>query len=177
MEDLEDRENKSESVASLVAPVVSDLQQLIHSARERVAVTINAEITLLYWRIGKRLLTESLKEKRANYGKQVIEAVAISLSSQFGKGFDRANLFRMIQFVEQFPDEEIVATLSRQLNWSHVKELLPLKDDLARTFYAEMCRLERWSVRTLRERINSLLYERRLSPKNQRILFARSYLP
>jgi predicted nuclease of restriction endonuclease-like (RecB) superfamily len=82
------------------------------------------------------------------------------LTAEYGNGFGRANLFRMIQVAEAFPDEQIVATLSRQLGWSHVVELLPIEDDLKRDFYAEMCRLERWSVRTLRERIAGMLYER-----------------
>lgn len=55
---------------------------------------------------------------------------------------------------------DIVATLSQQLSWSHFKQILPLKDDLAREFYAEMCRVENWSVRTLREKIDSMLFER-----------------
>jgi len=55
---------------------------------------------------------------------------------------------------------KIVATLSRELNWSKFRELLPLKQPLEREFYTEMCRIERWSVRTLRERIASQLYLR-----------------
>jgi len=66
----------------------------------------------------------------------------------------------MVQFAEVFPDERIVATLSRQLGWSHFVELLPLNQHLQRDFYAEMCRVERWSVRTLRRKIGGMLYER-----------------
>jgi predicted nuclease of restriction endonuclease-like (RecB) superfamily len=66
----------------------------------------------------------------------------------------------MIQFAEAFPEEEIVATLSRQLSWSHFSALLPLSQPFQREFYAEMSRIEGWSVRTLRERIDSMLYER-----------------
>jgi predicted nuclease of restriction endonuclease-like (RecB) superfamily len=66
----------------------------------------------------------------------------------------------MIQFGEAFPDEEIVATLWRQLSWSHFRELLPLSQPFQREFYAEMCRIEGWSVRTLRERVDSMLYQR-----------------
>ena len=80
--------------------------------------------------------------------------------AEFGRGFDATNLTRMMKFVESFPDEEIVATLSQQLSWSHFRELLPLDQPLQREFYAEMCRMEGWSVRTLRGRIDSMLYER-----------------
>nr|WP_269430808.1 YhcG family protein [Methanosarcina siciliae] len=66
----------------------------------------------------------------------------------------------MIQFSEAFPDEGIVAALRRQLSWTHFKILMPIEDPLKREFYAEMCRIERWSTRTLQERIDSMLYER-----------------
>jgi predicted nuclease of restriction endonuclease-like (RecB) superfamily len=66
----------------------------------------------------------------------------------------------MVQFYEAFPKEEIVATLSQQLTWSHIKEIISVKDELKREFYATMCSSERWSVRTLRERIASMMYER-----------------
>lgn len=59
-----------------------------------------------------------------------------------------------------FPDPEIVATLSRQLGWSHFVDLIPIKDPLKRELYAEMCRIERWSVRALRQKIDGMLFER-----------------
>jgi len=65
----------------------------------------------------------------------------------------------MIQFAEVFPDKEIVVSLIRQLSWTHFIGLIPLKNDLQRDFYAEMCRVERWSVRTLRKNIDGMLYE------------------
>ena len=66
----------------------------------------------------------------------------------------------MVQFADQFPDSRIVGTLSRQLGWSHFVELIVLDNPLQRDFYAEMCRLERWSVRTLRAKVQGMLYER-----------------
>jgi len=79
----------------------------------------------------------------------------------------------MIAFAEAFPDEKICATLSHQLGWSHFVALLPLNQPLQRDFYAEMCRIERWSVRTLRQKIGSLLYERTtLSKKPAKLIAA-----
>ncbi len=101
-----------------------------------------------------------MKEKRAEYGKEIVVTVSRQLVSEFGEGFTDKNLRRMIQFAEAFPDMEIVVTLSRQLSWSHFVGILPIKDDLQRDFYAEMCRIERWSVRTLRKKIDGMLYER-----------------
>jgi predicted nuclease of restriction endonuclease-like (RecB) superfamily len=82
------------------------------------------------------------------------------LAPEFGEGFGTRNLFRMVRFAEVFPDEPIVVTLSRQLSWSHFVEIIPFDDPLKRDFYAEMCRLERWSVRTLRDKIGGMLFER-----------------
>ncbi len=140
--------------------LVGELRQMIDETRNQVAVAVNAGLTLLYWRIGSRIRTEVLQNERAEYGKQIISTVSRQLTADYGKGFDKPNITRMIKFAELFPDEQIVVTLSQQLSFSHFLAILPVKNDLARDFYAEMCRIERWSVRTLRERINSMLFER-----------------
>jgi len=101
-----------------------------------------------------------LRHARAAYGEQVIVALAQKLQREYGRGFSEKTLRRMVQLAEVFPDERIVATLSRQLTWSHFALLLPLEAPLARAFYAEMCRTERWSVRALRKQIDGMLYER-----------------
>src|SRR5205823_4345663 len=80
--------------------------------------------------------------------------------AEYGDGYSRYNLTRMIKLAELFPDWEIVAALSQQLGWSHLVLLLPIADPLKRDFYAEMCRVERWSVRTLRQKIGGMLFER-----------------
>lgn len=66
----------------------------------------------------------------------------------------------MMQFANVFPDEKIVVSVIRQLSWTHIIAVIPIDDPLKRDFYIEMCKLEKWSVRTFRERIQSLLYER-----------------
>ena len=86
--------------------------------------------------------------------------LSAQLIKEFGVGFNEKNLRRMVQFAETFPDEQIVVTVSRQLGWSHFVAIIPLDDDLKRDFYAEMCRIERWSVRTLRQKISGMLFER-----------------
>lgn len=140
--------------------LVADVRFMIAQSREAVARTVNAGMTLLYWRIGKRIQTEILDGERADYGKGILATLSRELVREFGAGFSEKSLHRMVQFADVFSDGRIVATLSRQLGWSHFKELLPLKQPLQRDFYAEMCRVERWSVRTLREKIGSMLYER-----------------
>jgi predicted nuclease of restriction endonuclease-like (RecB) superfamily len=89
-----------------------------------------------------------------------VEALSDSLKSEYGNWFGRSNLFNMIRFAETYQNPEIVQTLSAQLSWSHFIEIIHLKDPLQRQFYAEMARVERWSVRTLRKKIQGMLYER-----------------
>lgn len=142
------------------AVLVSDVRELILAARQTVARGVNAALVLLYWKVGQRIRIELLRERRAEYGGEIVPTLSAQLTPDFGDGFSKRNLFRMMQFAEAFPEEKIVAMLSRELGWSHFVELLPLKRHLQRDFYAEMCRIERWSVRTLRQKIGGMLYER-----------------
>ena len=149
---------------------VAEIKNLIQQAKQRATVVVNAELTLLYWQVGQRIRTETLKGERAEYGKEIVPTLSAQLVVEFGRGFEPKNLHRMVQFAEAFPDETIVATLWRQLSWSHFRLLLPLKQHLQREFYAEMCRIEGWSVRTLSERIDSMLYERTALSKKPDLL-------
>ena len=151
-----DNTNIIQSNASLVA----DVRNMIEQTRNSVAQTLNAGITFLYWRIGKRIQMEVLQHSRAEYGKGILATLSQELSAEYGPGYSYSALTRMVKFAEVFPEGEIVATLSQQLSWSHFRQLLPLEQPLQRDFYAEMCRVERWSVRTLRDRIDSMLFER-----------------
>ncbi len=137
-----------------------DVRRMIEETRTAVAATVNAGLTMLYWRIGHRIQQEILKGKRAGYGQEIVSTLSQELVAAYGKGFSYSALTRMVKFAELFSDQHIVATLSQQLSWSHFRELLPIGEPLKREFYAEMCRVERWSVRTLRKKIDSMLYER-----------------
>lgn len=175
----EDRKQRSLAVGTKAAVVVdeaallTDLRELIQSARQRIATVANSTTTLLYWHLGRRLLTENLQDGRAAYGKRILATVSRELTAEFGGGFGYATVNRAIQLAQFFPDQAIVSTLSTQLSWSHFIELLPVKDPLAREFYAEMCRIERWDVRTLRQKVGGMLYQRTaLSKKPQTVISA-----
>jgi predicted nuclease of restriction endonuclease-like (RecB) superfamily len=142
------------------AALLANLRVLILDAREDVARAVDSGLTTLYWHVGQRIRQDILKEKRADYGGQIVAALGRQLEAEFGRGFGEKNLRRMIRFAEVFPSPSIVASLMRQLTWTHFIELMPLDKPLQREFYAELCRLERWSVRTLRQMINGMLYER-----------------
>lgn len=140
--------------------LLGDIRVLIEASRQRAASTVNAELTLLFWQIGQRIHMEVLAGQRAEYGEEILPTLAEQLARDYGRGFGEKNLRRMVKFAATFPEEPIVATLSRQLSWSHFVLLLALKEPLQRDYYAQMAGAERWSVRTLRERIDSMLYER-----------------
>ena len=146
--------------------LLAEIRVLIEDARRQVAHAANAGLTIAYWRIGKRLLTENLTDGRGEYGQQILASLAQQLEQDYGKGFSYSALTRMARFTELFPDERILVSLIQELTWTHFIALLPLKDSLAREFYAEMCRVERWSVRTLRQKIGGMLFERTALSKN-----------
>jgi predicted nuclease of restriction endonuclease-like (RecB) superfamily len=152
--------------------LLEDLRSLILSARQRISVVANSTTTLLFWHLGQRLLKENLQNQRAAYGKKILATVSGKLVSEFGQTFTLRALYRAIQFSELFPDPEIVSTLSTQLSWSHFMELLPIKEPLARDFYAEMCRIEHWDVRTLRQKVGSMLYQRTALAKRPQSIIA-----
>jgi predicted nuclease of restriction endonuclease-like (RecB) superfamily len=150
--------------------LLAELRGLIESARSGIAQAVNSAQALLYWQVGQRVLTEILGNKRASYGDEIVATVSRQLTAEYGRGFAAKSLRRMIQFAGAFPDREIVAALSRQLSWSHFVEVIPLADELKREFYAEMCRVERWSVRTLRKKIDGMLFERTALSRKPEVL-------
>lgn len=101
-----------------VTILVREIGALITSARRQVSVTANAALVTLCWQIGRRVRTEVLEGRRAEYGAQVVSAAGKQLAAQYGRGFGEKNLRRMVQFSAVFPDAEIVAALLRELGWT-----------------------------------------------------------
>ena len=146
--------------AGTPAALLRDLRRTIAGARERVARQVNEELVGLYWTVGTRVRKDLLRARRADYGQEIVSALGRQLSAEFGDGFSAKNLWHMVRFSEVFTDEKIVSALRRQLSWTHFKKLTYLEDPLKRDFYAEMCRIERWSTRTLQDKIAGMLFER-----------------
>ena len=139
----------------------AELRSLIASSRQRLAAAVNAELTRLYWSVGKRLHTEVLGgADRAKYGDQLVKRMGDQLAQEFGRGFEAKNLRRMVQFALAFSDTEKVASLMRHLSWTHFLQLLPLKTEAARWFYAQQCIESHWSVRELHQQIERKAFER-----------------
>lgn len=140
--------------------IFDKISGLIEQARKRVANTINHEMVMLYWNVGKTIKEEIIKSNRAEYGKQIIQSLSGELTQRYGKGFSSQNLWYMVQLYEAYPILHAVRGEFKGLNWTHIRTLLPINDDLKRQFYSILCQKEQWNTRILQERINSMLYER-----------------
>ncbi|HEY9628042.1 MAG TPA: PDDEXK nuclease domain-containing protein [Coleofasciculaceae cyanobacterium] len=178
------QENKQLEIVGTADPyptVLSAVVELMEAARRAAARSVNAIMTATYWEIGRRIVEmEQRGESRAEYGKQIIDRLAKDLSEQFGRGFQRSNLFQMRSFYltyphigQSFPPEklspEIFQTLSGKfpLPWSHYVKLLSVKSAEARSFYEAEALRGGWSVRQLTRQINTQYYERALLSRNK----------
>jgi predicted nuclease of restriction endonuclease-like (RecB) superfamily len=165
--------SKNENIkdVQIAKTLYKDIAALIEQSRSYVALTINREITVLNYNIGKTISNCLLKNKRAGYGETVIANLSEQLKVSFGKGWGIRHLWHCVRVADTFPEDQIVNALSTQLSWTHLRELAAIPEDLKRTFYTELCVKERWSTRTLADRIGSLLYERTaLSKKPEKLI-------
>ena len=134
---------------------------IIENRKFRAQTSANSEATLMFWEVGRYINSVILDTKRAAYGKQIVATLSLQLQEKYGKSFELTNLRRMMRFAENFVDYEIVATLSPQLSWSHIIELLPLKSNEAIIYYAQDVLNRRFGVRELRRQISRKAFERR----------------
>ncbi|MBI2271636.1 MAG: DUF1016 domain-containing protein [Bacteroidetes bacterium] len=149
----------------------SEIKSRIEQARKEVAVQVNQSLTLLYWNIGNIIHHHILDSSRAGYSKEIVVTLSRQLTAEYGNGYSISGLWRMVQFRQSFANSQILATLSQELSWSHFTELVTIETEAQRMFYAQMAIIERWSVRQLRERIDSMLFERTaLSKKPEKLI-------
>lgn len=151
---------ENQSVVLNEQNLLDKLSRLIEKSQQQVVKQVNSTINMLFWQIGTHINKAVLNNGRAGYGKQIIVTLSRQLMQKFGKNFEEKNLRRMLQFAEQFKDEKIVVTLSRQLSWSHILVLLPLKNAEAKLFYANSVANGGFGVRELRKKISSKEFER-----------------
>ncbi len=150
--------------------LLDDIRGIIAQARERVARSVNHELTAAYWHIGKRLVEEEQGGKeRADYGKRLVEELSVHLTVDFGSGFSANNLWRMKDFYQRFP---ILDTLRQELGWSHYRLLVKIDVPEKREFYIAESVKNAWSVRQMERQINSLLYERLLMSQEKESVLA-----
>lgn len=137
-----------------------DVCQIIDGTRTRIATTVNAEVCWMNWHIGKRIKEDVLYNQRAEYGKEIVKNLSVLLTEKYGKGWSFYKLQHCVRSAYTFTEDQIVYALRTQLTWTHLRSLMSIDDELKRSFYLEMVRLEHWDTRTLDQKIDSLFYER-----------------
>jgi len=141
--------------------ILTDIRRLIDTCRQQVALAVNSGLTMMYWHIGERINREFIEGTRAAYGKRIVANLSTQLTEEYGgREFSEKNLNRMRQFATVFPDISIWTPVVSKLSWSHFLQVLSIEDDLKRQFYLTMAADQRWSKRTLKAKIDGMLYER-----------------
>lgn len=143
-----------------ITELFNTVYTLIADARKRVAVSVNAEATLLNYKVGHHIQTFILQGNRASYGKQIIIKLSERLTNTFGSGWSDKHLRHCLRAAETFSEAQIVSAVQRQLSWTHIKTLAYENDRTKRDFYLEMAVLQRWNTRTLAEQMDKMLFER-----------------
>jgi predicted nuclease of restriction endonuclease-like (RecB) superfamily len=140
--------------------LIDSIKSIIIESRNNVVRTINSQLIETYWNIGKEIVKneESNKIDSKSARQQILE-LSKELTKELGKGFSRSNLFNMRKLYLTYPD---VQTLSGQLSWSHICELLIIENKDKRSFYEKESLNSNWSIRELKRQIDSSLYERLL---------------
>ncbi|MDQ6761658.1 MAG: PDDEXK nuclease domain-containing protein [Bacteroidota bacterium] len=155
-------EKKLESAVIKVndSKLFSNIADLIQQSRQSIAIVVNSELAMLYWKIGNHIYAHILQNQRAEYGEQIVSILSDRLTEKYGKGWGVKHLRHCLRTAETFTNDQIVYAVRRQLTWTHIRTLAYIDDQLKREFYLELCALERWSTRQFNERIGSMLYER-----------------
>ncbi|WP_372874286.1 YhcG family protein [Pseudomonas sp.] len=139
---------------------LADLKGRIHNAQQRATLAVNRELVLLYWQIGKDILT---RQAQQGWGAKVIERLAHDLRAAFPdmKGFSPRNLKYMRAFAEAWPEAEFVQQAVAQLPWGHNLVLLDrLNTAIERRWYAAKAIEHNWSRNVLNIHIETRLLER-----------------
>jgi predicted nuclease of restriction endonuclease-like (RecB) superfamily len=149
--------------------IYEDISQILLEARRKAYKSINSEMVMAYWRIGKRIVEEEqLGEKRAEYGAILIKQLSDRLSREFGKGFSVANVWNFRQFFLTFPEDQIIYALRRELTWTHYRCIMRVDNTDARKYYITEAANQNWGTRQLERNISTCYYERLLSTRNKK---------
>ena len=149
-----------------IRPLLANLRGLIQDARKQILRSADVIQVQTCWEIGRHIVEfEQGGSDRAQYGKQLLPALAATLTEEFGKGFDVTNLRHMRGFYLAFPIRD---ALRRELSWTHYRTLLRADDSKARQWYMNESADQGWSTRALERQIGTLYYERLLASSDRR---------
>ena len=145
--------------------ILSDIQTIIEKSQKDVYHAVNTVLIQRNWLIGYRIAEEEFEgENRAEYGANIIKRLSKELTTLYGKGFTKSNLYSFYSFYKAYP--EIFQTVSGKsefhLSWSHYVILSKVYDKKARNWHEQEAIRETWSVRTLQRNVDSQYYYRML---------------
>jgi predicted nuclease of restriction endonuclease-like (RecB) superfamily len=139
------------------AQYITDIKQIIISARAKAHTAINTAMVEAYWLIGKRIIEEEQQGKhRAEYGQEIIKNLSKELKKEFGQGFGERSLRDFRQFYLTFGDIEFGTQCVPNLTYSHIRLIMRLSDKNAQKYYLTEAAANNWSVRTLDRNIPTL---------------------
>ena len=141
------------------AGIVQGIAEIVSEARKQTVVQVNSTLNMMYWRVGKYLIDELHYETYGQYGKSILQSIASQLTEMFGRGFTRTALVRMMNVAQVFTYDEMCATVSHTLTWSHLIELATIDNQAKRLFYQKMCIEQRWSARQVNRQQEAMQYE------------------
>jgi len=140
--------------------VFSNISHIIEKRKFNAVSSANSQVIVMFWEIGKYINLNILEDTRADYGKKILSTVSTKLVTQYGQPFVEANLYRMKRFATVFPDINAIVDFVPFLSWSHFCEIMRIKDEQARLFYAKDAVERQSGIRELRQTIARKAYER-----------------
>lgn len=153
--------------------ILNDMGEIIESSQKAAYQAVNTTLVQRNWLIGCRIAEEEMQgENRAEYGSEIIKKLSKELTSEYGKGFTKTNLYNFYSFYKAYP--EIFHSPSGKfislLSWTHYRILLQVADKKARDWYENEAVTQTWSVRTLQRNISSQYYYRMPQTQKQELV-------
>ncbi len=134
------------NLVQISTTLIEKITRLVENTRNKVAVYLNAETSIMYWYIGNYIESELKQKDKIKYGKQILATLSQELTQKLGKGFSYSALTRMVKVAKTF-DQQNIATLSQQLSWSHLIELTGIDNELKRSFFTQNTISYKWNVK------------------------------
>ena len=150
----------SQTIERVSDSLYRGVAEIIDDAKHVVVVYVNKHANLMFWHIGHFINEDLGYRKYSAYGDKIIATLSQRLTNHYGKGYTYSAVTRMMKVARIYHDEEMFATLSQTLTWSHFLELISIEDGTKRLFYQQMGIAEHWSVRQLRDKQDQMVYER-----------------
>ena len=148
----------SQTIDNVSNNLYTGVTNIIDHARQAVVVYVNKHANMMFWQIGQYINNDMGYKQYSAYGSKILATLSQRLTERYGKGYTYSAVTRMMKVAQCYSDEEMFATLSQTLTWSHFLELVTIESETKRLFYQQMSIAEHWSVRQLRDKQDGILH-------------------